>query len=218
MDDSFIIAVLICLLLFLTCYYIYKFILKRFDKFSISYNVVKKAKASGKDYHVHSKHDNLEIATNVFSEIDSKINKLLSYLSNKYKEKGSEKRKEISRFLVERYNYNNLRESSPLNVDNDTSYTINKGDIIAICIRSGINYGIHEIDTIMFVVIHEITHISISAYDHPEEFWQVFKFLLMEAEEGGIYVSQDYEAHPVEYCGITINYNPRYDVNIKIIP
>jgi hypothetical protein len=172
----------------------------------------------GNYYYVHSKHENMQIAANIFAEINKKVNTLIKKLYNKYSNSDNKKRKEVVTLLYNRYDNNSLRENSPLNPEKDTSYTINKGDIIAICIRSANNNNnIHDIDTIFFVVLHELTHIAIEAYDHPDEFWEVFKFILLEVEELGIYKSPNYAFNPREYCGIKINYNPRYDNSIKEI-
>lgn len=183
--------------------------------FSIENNTSVHTDVDGRNYYVHSKHDNMQTAANMFADINKNTTDIIDYIYDKYKNSSNKKRKEVSRNLMNRYDVNSLRESSPLNVEHDTSYTINKGDIIAICIRSSKQHNqIHDIDTINFVVLHEITHLSIAAYDHPDEFWEVFKFILLEAEEGGFYTSPNFVSVPREYCGIVINYNPRYDPTI----
>jgi hypothetical protein len=47
---------------------------------------------------------------------------------------------------------------------------------------------------------------------HKQEFWQNFKFLLENAKQAGIYDPIDYKKNPQEYCGMTINDNPYYDL------
>lgn len=210
----FIIIVLIILIM----YYIYKYIAKKLDTFSIKNTSYIPSNIDGLSYYVHNQHNDMQDAADMFAEINQITTDIIKYIYNKYKDSLNTKRKNVARLLMSRYNVNNLIENSPLNIKKDTSYTINKGDIIAICIRSSKEYNqIHEFDTITFVVLHEITHISITAYDHPEEFWEVFKFILLEAEEAGLYISPDFEKYTKEYCGIKINYNPRYDDAIKYI-
>lgn len=208
---------LLILLIFILIYYIFKYYFHSWDSFSIENNVLQDSIINDKSYHVHTKHNDLQLAADTFAHIDIKVTEFLNYLNDKYKNSENAKKKEVAMLMLNRYVYKNLRESSPLNSDNDTSYTINKGDVIAICIRSGLDYGIHDFDTIMFVVLHELTHLAIKAYDHPDEFWQVFKFVLEEIEYSGMYKSINYSLYPVEYCGITVNYNPRYDPAIKSI-
>ena len=129
-----------------------------------------------------------------------------------------ERRDAVARLLA-RYNPDNLAENSPKDPSGDTSYTIDKGAIVAICLRerdpaaSGdpAAYDIHDLDTLTFVTLHEMAHIAIEDVDHPKRFWSAFRFLLEEAEEGGVYRSPDFAAAPRYYCGVTIDYNPRYD-------
>ena len=141
----------------------------------------------------------------------------MKYLYEKYKNSNNLKRKDVATLMYNRYKPSSLRESSPLNIDKDTSYTINKGDLIAICIRNGINYGIHDLNTIMFVVLHELTHLSIKSFDHPQEFWECFIFILKEAAAYNIYKITDYVLQPTEYCGIEISYQPALDSTLKDI-
>lgn len=211
---NLVLSLLILLSIFLI-YYIYKLIKHKFDTFSIENNVLQQSNVDGKYYFVHKEHGNMQIAADLFAKIDGLVSLFLPYLYSKYSNSENKRKKDIAKLLVSRYDTKSLRESSPLNIEKDTSYTINKGDIIAICIRSGINYGIHDFQIIMFVVLHELTHLAINAYDHPEEFWQVFKFILEEAEIGGFYTSQNYSRNPSEYCGINVHYNPRYDNSIE---
>lgn len=198
-------------------YYIYNLIKRRFDTFSIENNILQQSSVDGKYYFVHKEHGDMQIAADLFAKIDNLVSLFLPYLYNKYSNSSNSRKKNVVNLLTVRYDTKSLRESSPLNVEKDTSYTINKGDIIAICVRSGINYGIHDFQIIMFVVLHELTHLAIQAFDHPDEFWEVFKFILEEAEIGGYYTSQNYSQSPSEYCGINVNYNPRYDESVKAI-
>lgn len=209
---------LLIIILLLLIYYVYKIIRVRYDTFSIENNTSVLAATDGRLYYVHNKHEDMQTAADIFSDINQNTTAVINYIYNKYKDSSNKKRSEVSRLLMSRYDVNSLRENSPLNAEHDTSYTINKGDIIAICIRSSKKHNqIHDSMIITFVVLHEITHLSITAYDHPDEFWEVFKFILLEAEEAGLYTSPDFANYPKEYCGIKINYNPRYDPSIKSI-
>ncbi len=209
---------LLVLLIILIIYNIINIIKNGYDNFSIQYNSLIHTDLDGNDYYVHTKHEDMQVAANTFAIINKTVTDVINYIYDKYRNSYNKKRRNVARLLMNRYNANSLRENSPLNNKGDTSYTLNKGDIIAICIRSSKQYNqIHDIEVITFVVLHEITHLSIESYDHPDEFWEVFKFILIEAETAGLYFSPDFERHPKEYCGININYNPRYDINIKSI-
>lgn len=49
------------------------------------------------------------------------------------------------------------------------------------------------------------------------EFWQTFRFILEAAEEGGVYRSPDFAQDPQVYCGVKVDYNPRFDANTPSI-
>lgn len=209
---------LIIVIVILIIIIFYKIIRKQYDRFSIRYNVLYPSTMDDQYYYVHERHEDMQNAADMFAEINYIVTIFIDQLYNKYKDSNNSSKRSIAVFLKSRYNANNIRENSPLNVEKDTSYTINKGDLIAMCIRSGMEYNqIHDIDITLFVTLHELTHISISAYDHPDDFWESFKFILIEAENFGLYISPDFATYPVEYCGIKINYNPRYDPFINDI-
>ena len=86
-----------------------------------------------------------------------------------------------------------------------TSYTINKGDKMVFCIRSKLFDNIHDINTIMYVVIHEMAHVACPNFGHDDLFKKIFKFLLKEASIIKIYIIVDYRKEPINYCGMIIN-------------
>lgn len=117
------------------------------------------------------------------------------------------------------YNPEVIWENDPSNILKDTSYNINKGDKIMLCLRQGgPPYALVERNTVMFVLLHEISHTA--AYDvwnHPTRFWAVFKFVLSEAVQFGIYTPIDYAATPKKYCGLEITYQPLGDNTLPSI-
>ena len=86
-----------------------------------------------------------------------------------------------------------------------TSYTINKGEKIVFCLRYKLFDNIHDINTLMYVVIHEMSHIGCPEYGHTLLFKKIFKFLLEQSIKIGIYEPIDYRINPQNYCGMTIN-------------
>jgi hypothetical protein len=92
-----------------------------------------------------------------------------------------------------------------------TSYTLNKGEKIIFCIRSkslsnAINsMDMHDINLVMYVALHEISHIACPEYNHTTLFKQIFRFICEEAIAYGIYKKIDFDVSPKEYCGMTIN-------------
>jgi hypothetical protein len=119
--------------------------------------------------------------------------------------------------LLARYNPDNLAENSPRDPSGDTSYSLDKGAVIALCLRDRASFGLHDLETLTFVALHEMAHVALEELDHPPRFWATFRFLLEEAEAGGIYRSPDYARAPVTYCGVRIDHSPRWDPQIRSI-
>ena len=118
--------------------------------------------------------------------------------------------------LKSRYKVDRISEISPLNPSGSTSYTENKGEKLVLCLRNKEpnlqgEYEFHDINLIMFVVLHELTHVMNDRWGHKMQFWQLFKFVLQNAVECDIYKPIDYRKDPARYCGMDITYNPYYD-------
>jgi len=108
-------------------------------------------------------------------------------------------------------NYNPSTLSETVVGSKYTSYSVNKGEKISICIRATNNEFIDD-NTVLFVVIHELAHVMTDEVGHPPEFWDNMKFLLESAERINIYKPIDYDKEPVRYCGMEINTTP-YNFN-----
>jgi len=93
-----------------------------------------------------------------------------------------------------------------------TSYSVNKGERLVFCLRArdGTN-RLEDINTMMFVALHELAHLASESIGHTKEFWQNFKWILTEAINIGIYQDQDYKAKPKDYCGIKITDSPLHN-------
>lgn len=93
-----------------------------------------------------------------------------------------------------------------------TSYCVNKGDEIVFCIRPkhfanhlDVNDTLHDINLIMYVALHEISHIACPERDHTTLFKRIFSFICKNAIELGVYKKINFAQTPAEYCGITIH-------------
>jgi hypothetical protein len=86
-----------------------------------------------------------------------------------------------------------------------TSYTVNKGEKIVFCLRSKVLNDIHDMNTLMYVVIHELGHVGCPEFGHTPLFREIFKFLLEQSIIINIYNPIDYRKYPKNYCGMTIN-------------
>ena len=56
-----------------------------------------------------------------------------------------------------------------------------------------------------------MAHVASNGYGHGDEFWNIFKQILVEATESNIYEPVDYTKAPVNYCGLVVSHNPYYD-------
>lgn len=156
------------------------------------------SKINQKKYIVQERHDNQK-ASDILAQIQYNIITLFNHLDNKYPNNKDVKR------LLHRFNTKNIVEGT---LDSEfTTYTLNKGDKIVFCLRSKQNQNrpLHDINTIMYVAIHELSHIMSISYHHTTEFQKHFKFLLKEAQQCNVYKYVDYSNNPKEYCGIIIS-------------
>ena len=109
------------------------------------------------------------------------------------------------KFLVKRYNPDKLSETAV--GAKYTSYSVNKGESIAMCLREPDNSFI-DMNTVHFVIIHELSHVMTPEIGHTKLFWENMGYLLKKAEEIGIYKVYDYGKKHVRYCGVTIDSTP----------
>lgn len=93
-----------------------------------------------------------------------------------------------------------------------TSHTKNKGEAIIFCLRQrDKDENLVDLNTMMFVAIHEMGHVISASVGHNDEFWKNFRWLLEIATKHGFYKNVDYKTQPQEYCGMVITDNPALD-------
>ena len=150
--------------------------------------------------------DKLQEAADLLATITEKCKKLVKYMGEKHPNDNNVKQ------LVEKFNPKKIMETLP--TSSYTAYSENKGEKIAFCLNKTKKGESNMIDehTLMFVAIHELSHIATKSIGHKSEFWDNFKFLLENAKESGIHEPLDYKSSPQEYCGMKISDNPYYDM------
>jgi hypothetical protein len=147
----------------------------------------------------------LELAANLLADVTAKCKALVQYMKEKHPNDPRVKR------LVEGFNPQKISETLP--TSELTAYSENKGEKIAFCLNTTKNGDkLIDINTLTFVALHELSHILTESIGHKQEFWNNFKFVLENAKAAGIYDPVDYKKNPKEYCGMTINDNPYYDL------
>lgn len=122
--------------------------------------------------------------------------------------------------LLDNYDPTNIYEISPNNSSGVTSYAENKKKLI-LCLRNkkpnkNGYYDLHDVNDLYYVTLHELAHIMNDKMNHSEEsgFWPLFKFLLINATECGVYTPVDYSKKPMVYCGLALSYNPYFDARL----
>ena len=157
-----------------------------------------KSKIDNEEYTVQIKDDAVE-AADLIATIKGKLNTLSEHLEKTHGH--SDHR--VSRL---KDNYKPERISEGVDTPGYTSYSINKGEKIVLCLRN--RDKSMDINTMMFVVLHEFAHLATESIGHTEEFWDNFKWILEESINIGIYTRQDFQNKSVDYCGIKITSTP----------
>jgi len=134
-------------------------------------------------------------AANLLASVTKDLQRLVQHMMAKYSDD------ERTLYLYKNFNPDSISEGS---VDSGyTSYSVNKGEKIIICIRQKDGTFVDK-NTIMYVAIHELGHLMTREVGHTPSFWDNFKFLLNEAMEMQLYVKTNYANDPQDYCGIKI--------------
>ena len=165
-----------------------------------------KSKIDSRTYRVRDMADKQE-AADLMARVRQKIDKLYLFLKEKFPNKPQVKQL-LNNFVPDPSRF---EESTP--AAEHTSYSVNKGEKVHLCLRQreGGNEALVQENVMVFVSLHEMAHVVTPTLGHGPDFWNNFAWILKQAEEIGIYKYQDFKAHPVSYCGISITDSPAYD-------
>jgi hypothetical protein len=165
-----------------------------------------KSTVDGKLYRVRDMRDKQQ-AADLLAKVRLRMKKLYAHLTSTFPDKPQVKR------LLQRFDANpeRLLEATP--DAEHTSYSVNKGESVHLCLRQrqGADENLVNENVMVFVSLHEMAHMITDSVGHEPEFWNNFGWLLKQAENLGVYQYQDFKAHPVRYCGTNITDQPRYD-------
>ena len=163
----------------------------------------RKAKMNNIEYGVQETFNKSDEALELLAKLHQYMQKLVDALGQKYPYDERVKR------LVTKFKNCKIEESP--NKDDESSYTINNGELMAICLRHKKDtHPIHDYNTLLFVIIHELSHIASISEGHNSEFITNFKWLLQEAKALGYYEPIDYRTSPITYCGVKVTNNPYF--------
>jgi hypothetical protein len=140
-------------------------------------------------------------SANLLATIKKNMFKLVDYLND-----NKDKYKNFIPYIEQlNNNIHNvlLMESSENSIY--TSYSVNKGEEIVFCLRSRSNKNkLHDINLIMYVVLHEMSHVACPEYGHGDLFKKIFAFIATQAIQIGLYTKIDFYTQPTEYCGMMV--------------
>jgi hypothetical protein len=162
------------------------------------------ASKDGNRYCVRER-EKMDLAANLLADVTQKMKDTVAFIKQKHPED------ERTIRLVKNFNPKKVSETLP--TSELTAFSENKGEKIAFCLNKKKNGSkLIDINTLTFVALHELSHLATESIGHKQDFWQNFKWILENANEAGIYSPIDYKKSPEEYCGMTINDNPYYDL------
>jgi hypothetical protein len=184
-------GLIVLIITILGTYYIYNYYLNE--------GLIKvKSTVDNTEYTVQIRDDANE-AADLIATIKNKLNTLLEHLEKTYGNGDN-------RVAMLKENYKPDRLSEGVDTPGYTSYSVNKGEQIVLCLRN--KDKLMDINTMTFVVLHEFAHLATESIGHTEEFWENFKWILEESINIGIYTRQDFKNKNVDYCGIKITSSP----------
>jgi hypothetical protein len=157
----------------------------------------------GNYYYVRNQQDKGE-AVKILSDLRQNLKKLINFI-----EENSTNDKE---YYIYKDNINSIKnkidevsiKETPSN-SSYTSYSVNKGEELYLCIRSKNTNKIHDINDLLYVAIHEIAHIGCPEIGHTDLFFKINLYLLKKAVKFNLYKYDNYNNKPREYCGINLN-------------
>lgn len=168
-----------------------------------------KSKVDDQYYLVRNLPDKQQAADSL-AHVRTKILRLIKYLKQSHMDKPFVKQ------MVTKFDCSSERFTESTPDAQYTSYSVNKGEKIYMCLRQR-NQREELVDEniILFVALHEMSHVGTVSIGHTPEFWNNFSWLLKQAEKLKIYQYTDFAAQPVEYCGIHITDSPTYKEHVK---
>jgi hypothetical protein len=153
------------------------------------------SKVDGKEYLVRKLPDSQEAADRL-ANLAATLQKLVDHLAEQYRDNPDVER------LKKKFNKESISEGGMEN--GYTSYSVNKGEKIVMCIRQ-VDGSFVDANVIVYVAVHELAHIMTIEVGHTPAFWSNFRFILREAISLGLYTKVDFSNTPNDYCGIKIS-------------
>jgi hypothetical protein len=192
-----IISIVIIIFILVICYRLYY----NSDLFQLKCII---SNIDGEQYCVRER-NKLDLAANLLANVNKNLTGVIKYCDEHYS------KKECVIRMKKDYNPKKIMETLP--TSKYTAYSQNKGEKLAFCLnaRKDNQEQLIDLNTLTFVALHELAHVATKSVGHTPEFWDNFKFLLIQAEKINIYNPIDYKKNPKNYCGMTITDNPYFN-------
>jgi hypothetical protein len=189
------------IVLFVLAVCFYKYVIES-DQFQLKCVI---SKVDGNTYCVRDR-EKVDAAADLLAKTTDKCKQLVQYMQKTHPDNP------ITIRLAKGFNPQRVVETLP--TSEFTAYSENKGEKIAFCLNPKKKGNVDELideHTLMFVAIHELSHVGTKSIGHKTEFWENFKFLLENAKAAGIHEPINYKEKPAKYCSMDIRDNPYYD-------
>lgn len=156
-----------------------------------------RSRVDGRTYIVQNMPDQQQ-AADLLGSINNDLIKLVQHMQAKYPED-----ERVTR-LASNFDPDRVYEAGRKDIY--TSYSVNKGEKIVLCLRSrDVTNELENQNIIMYVAIHELAHLMTEEVGHTPSFWANNRLLLEEAVLLGLYKRVAFDKTPARYCGININ-------------
>jgi len=149
-----------------------------------------------------------EKAVEILYDITERLKKLVKYMLKTHPDH------ETTELLKYNLNMRDVSDPCEFNICENfkdsqfTSYSLNKGEKIALCIRNKDTDEFIDRNTVMFVAIHELAHVMTKTIGHESDFWENMSILLCEANSLNLYDYNNYKNNEEAYCGTKITNTP----------
>ena len=168
-----------------------------------------KSSIDGNNYLVRNMEDK-DAAADRLARIREKLLRLMKYLEQSFGDRPFVKQ------IMRNFDASPERFAESTPEAAYTSYSVNKGEKVFMCLRQrDEKEDLVDENILIFVALHEMSHIGTASIGHTKEFWNHFAWLLEKSETLGVYSYQDFAAHPVEYCGVHITDSPKYKQGVE---
>lgn len=152
-------------------------------------------------------------ASDLLAKVSEKLERLVKHMETDAPNDPMVKR------IIKKFDASKIKEILP--TSEYTAYSENKGEKLALCLNENKNNPESRLiseNTLMYVAMHELTHVGCVSIGHGDEFWTNFKRIIEFAVKHNLYTPVDYKKNNEVYCGMNLTDNPYFDKSIASTP